>query len=311
MDDEHRDHRAVLGGVEDLLALVGSRVEVDLGDVERGALARGHVVAEDARGVGERSEDVKEFGGVLLAAEAAGRARRVGQGDLAGVGAVRVVAGHGVAGVLEVGGKELAARGAHALEQVLRLGDDVRPVAAVRRVGRVDGDEAVLRRVDVGHHEQPSVHVVHDAGAGVESVDHHLPVGVRVGEVLDVEVVAVGTCTGVQDEVAVVLRGVGEVVAVGLVVVAEDQLILALGGAQFVEVHAVEGVLCAELRAVGRRVAAVVEAVADPARAGELDPLQYVAGLLAGREVHHADLLPVAAGRVPHHHDVLVVIGGA
>ena len=48
VDDEHGDHGAVLGGVEDLLALVSGRVEVDVGDVERGALARGHVVAEDS-----------------------------------------------------------------------------------------------------------------------------------------------------------------------------------------------------------------------------------------------------------------------
>ena len=100
-------------------------------------------------------------------------------------------------------------------------------------------------------------------------------------------------------------------VAVGLVVVAEDQLVLALRGAQLVVVHAVEGVLGAELAAVGRRVAAVVEAVTDPAGAGELDPLQYVASFLASFEVHHVDLLPIAAGRVAHDGDVLVVIGGA
>ena len=163
VDDEHRHHRTVLGGVEDLLALVSGRVEVDVGDVERGALARGHVVTEDACGVGERGERVKELGGVLLAAESAGGARGVGQGNLAGVGAVRVVAGHGVAGVFEVGGEELAAGRAHALEQVLRLGDDVRPGAAVCGVGRVDGDEAVFRRIDVGHHEQLAAHVVYYA----------------------------------------------------------------------------------------------------------------------------------------------------
>ena len=61
----------------------------------------------------------------------------------------------------------------------------------------------------------------------------------------------------------------------------------------------------------GRWVAAVVEAVAHPAGAGELDPLQDVTGLLAGLEVHHADLLPVAAGGVAHHNHVIVVIGGA
>ena len=100
-------------------------------------------------------------------------------------------------------------------------------------------------------------------------------------------------------------------VAVGLVVVAEDELILALWLSEFVIIHAVERILCTELAPVGGGVAAVVEAVADPARAGELDPLQHVARLFAGGEVHHADFLPVAAGRVAHHHDVLVVIGGA
>ena len=192
VDDEHRDHRAVLGRVEDLLAFVSGRVEVDVGDVERGALARGHVVAEDARGVGEGGERVEQLGGVRLAAKAAGGAGGVGQGDLTGVGSVGVAAGDRVAGVLEVGGEELAAGGAHAFEQVLALGDDVRPDAAVGWVGRVDGDQAVLRRVDVGHHQQLAVHVVHDVGAGVESVHHHLPFGIRIGEVLDVEVVAVG-----------------------------------------------------------------------------------------------------------------------
>ena len=311
VDDEHGHHCAVLGGVEDLLALVSGRVEVDLGDVERRALACGHVVAEDARGVGERGEGVEELCGVLLAAEAARGASGVGQGDLAGVCAVRVAARHGVAGVLEVGGKELTARRAHAFEQMLRLGDDVGPGAAVRRVGRVDRDEAVLRRVDVGHHEQPSVHVVHDARAGVEAVHDHLPIRVGIGEVLNVEVVAVRAGGGIEDEEAVVLGGIGEVVTVGLVVVPEDQFVLALGRAQLVEVHAVEGVLGTELRAIRSRVPAIIEAVAHPARAGELDPFQHVARFFARCQVHDADLLPIAAGRIAHHHDVLVVIGGA
>ena len=153
--------------------------------------------------------------------------------------------------------------------------------------------------------------MVDDVGAGVEPVDDHLPVGTGVGQVLDVEVVAVCARARVEDEVAVVLGGVGEVVAVGLVVVAEDELVLALRCSELVVVHAVKGVLGAELAAGGRRVAAVVEAVADPAGAGEFDPLEDVAGLLAGVEVHHADLLPVAASHIAHDHDMLVVIGGA
>ena len=50
VDDEHGDHGAVFGGVEHLLALVSGRVKVDVGHVERGALARGHVVAENEVG---------------------------------------------------------------------------------------------------------------------------------------------------------------------------------------------------------------------------------------------------------------------
>ena len=193
---------------------------------------------------------------------------------------------------------------------MLGLRDHICPSAAVRGVGRVHSHQAILGGVDVGLEQELSVEVVYNAGAGVESVDHHLPLGIGVGQVFDVEVVAVGAGARVENEVSVVLGGVGEVVAVGFVVVAEDQLVLALGRAEFVEVHAVEGVLGAELAAVGGGVAAVVKAVADPAGAGELDPLEHVAGFFTGLEVHHADLLPVAAGGVAHDHDVLVVIGG-
>ena len=125
------------------------------------------------------------------------------------------------------------------------------------------------------------------------------------------EVVAVRARARVEDEVAVVLGGVGKVVAVGLVVVAEDQLILALWLSELVIIHAVKRVLCTELAAVRGWVAAVVEAVSHPAGAGELDPLEDVVGLFAGFEVHDADFLPVAAGGVAHDHDILVVIGGA
>ena len=111
---------------------------------------------------------------------------------------------------------------------MLGLRDHIGPSAAVRGVGRVHSHQAILGSVDVGLEQELSVEVVYNAGAGVESVDHHLPIGVGVGEVLDVEVVAVRARGGVEDEVAVVLGGVSEVVAVGLVVVAEDELIFAL-----------------------------------------------------------------------------------
>ena len=194
---------------------------------------------------------------------------------------------------------------------MLGLRDHICPSAALRGVGRVHSHQSVLGGVDVGLEQEFAVEVVYNAGAGVESIDHHLPIGVGVGQVFDVKVVAVGAGGGIEDEVAVVLGGVSEVVAVGLVVVAEDQLVFALRRAQLVEVHAVKGVLCAEFAAVGGGVAAVIEAVAHPAGAGELDPLEHVAGFFAGFQVHHADLLPVAAGGVSHDHDVLVVIGGA
>ena len=53
VDDEHGDHGAVFGGVEHLLAFVSGRVEVDVGHIERGALACGHVIAENGSGIGE------------------------------------------------------------------------------------------------------------------------------------------------------------------------------------------------------------------------------------------------------------------
>ena len=72
-----------------------------------------------------------------------------------------------------------------------------------------------------------------------------------------------------------------------------------------------EGVLGAELAAIGCGVAAVVKAVAHPAGAGKLDPLEHIARLFTGFEVHDADLLPVAAGGIAHDGDVLVVVRGA
>ena len=123
----------------------------------------------------------------------------------------------------------------------------------------------------------------------------------------DMQRVAVGPCAGVEHDISAVLRGPCEVVAVGLVVVAEDQLILFLRRAHFVEVHAVEGVLRTERTAFWRGVSAVVETVLHPRGTRELHPLQHFPRRFTCGQIEHAHLLPIRPCRVAHLHHVPAV----
>jgi len=92
--------------------------------------------------------------------------------------------------------------------------------------------------------------------------------------------------------------------------VLEDEAVLGLGVAQLVEVDLLVLVPGGELLArFGGVVATVVEAVAAPGRAGELDPLQVVRQLAAAGHAHDLQLAPVGARRRVADHDVAVVLG--
>ena len=153
--------------------------------------------------------------------------------------------------------------------------------------------------------------VVNYGAAGVEPGDQRLPAGVGVAEVQKVQAVAIGASGGIEDEVFLVLGGVGEVVPVGFVLIAVDEAVLGLVRPNFVVVHAVEGVLCTQFTALRCRIAAVVKPVADPARAGELHPAQDIPLGRARGQVVHMNFLPVGARFVLNHGDVAVVVARA
>ncbi len=306
--DEHGNLRAVLRGVKHLLGLEAGRVEGELGATEQLAAARLQVVLEDHRRIGEVGEGVEQHRVLQLAVEAARRSQ-TGELDLLFQPAVQGVLVDAGAHVHEVGAEQLAAGGRGAAQHVLLFGDDGLPVL---RLGpaRVDQDHPVVGRAVVRVDEEALAHVVDDRVVVPEARAEHLELAALALQVADAHLVAVSPLGAGDDQEAPVLGHAGAVVAQRMLGVLEHEAVLRLRVAQLVEVDLLVFVPGGELLArLGGVVAAVVEAVAAPGRAGELDPLQVVRQLAAAGHAHDLQLAPVGAGRRVADHDVAVVLG--
>ena len=123
---------------------------------------------------------------------------------------------------------------------------------------------------------------------------------------------AVGAGGGVHDKIVLLLGRTAVVVKGGVVLVFVDQLVGALGGAQFVVVDAVHQVVTLQGFSFGGfGVPAVEKAVTVPAGAAELDPLQAVVQVGIRRQVADVDVTPVRAGLAAAVGHVAVILIGA
>ena len=128
-DQEHRDARAVLRRVPDLLGLVLVGVEAGLHRVPHRALAAGNVEAIDRGRHGERGEQVERAGAVVLAADVGDGAERR-QFDLAQRLAVEAEAPQQRVRVLFVAREELSADDVQRSQHGIGLRNDFAPVLA-------------------------------------------------------------------------------------------------------------------------------------------------------------------------------------
>ena len=315
--DEHGHLGAVLAGIEHLFGDELCGIELQLGTEPHLAFAGGVVVLVNGAGVGEAGETVEAEGVAALAAEAA-RAADVGQRDLLLVGAIQLHTVESAGGVLQVFGEEQATTGAHALQQLRGLWDDVLP-GLLCGVLRVHLHEAVVGRVHLGHHQELARggHEVDDGRFVVEAGLQRHPLGGRGGDaaraqVVEVHLEAVGAGAHVEGGELLTLSDTRAHVEVAVLRVLPHEHVLLLRVAQLVVVHLLELAGGAKLGALGGGgVAAVEEAVLVPGGPAELAPLQQVGGGLQGGEVVHHDLLPVAAGLLHAHGHVAVVVAGA
>ena len=294
MGDEHRDLRAVLRGVEDLLGDVERGVEGHLGGLVEGRLARGDVVAVERCGRGVVRERVVELRILLFTREAAhgadGRELHFAQ-ELA----VVVVLRDAVLGILQVGGPEVAARRADTLEQVLLMLGNHR--LDLRGVVERDALEGVVQSTVVGH----EVEVV------LPAVDGRIVVGkaleqraeLLLGALAAEHLGARRTLRADDEEPLAVLRGPGREVAQRMLAVLVDEAVGRLGLAQLVVVDLLELVLRRVDTLLRGVVGAVIEAlrIGRPGGAGELHPVDAVVGQLSRRGIHHTDFDPVRARR--------------
>ena len=264
MHHKHGHLGAVLGGEPNLLGFKCREIKGHLGLAPKCGGARRNVQFVDGGGLGERREGVVQFLGVHFAAKATHGPDVSRQRDHAGVGPVEVATQHPVRGIVQVRRPKLTTHHAHRLQQVVRFWEHVLPQRLVRWRGRVGGHQTVPWRPNVRQDVQLAFHVLHQGRVVLEASHQGQPGRVVRLAVHDMQGVAVGSCTRVEHDVTSVFRGPCEVVAVGLVVVAEDQLVLVLRRTNLVEIHAMKGVLRTERTAFRGWVAAVVETTLHP-----------------------------------------------
>jgi hypothetical protein len=141
VDDEHRDLRPVLRGVEDLLHLDDRRSTGTFGRSHELDLLRREVDVVDAGGLVERGEGEERLGPVLGGREERRPDAREGSSPRASVESVELDAGRGV--LQEADDEDAAGEGDAADRDVLPLGDERLPAGAAGGV-QVDGDDAAV-----------------------------------------------------------------------------------------------------------------------------------------------------------------------
>ena len=309
-DEEHRDPRPVLAGVEDLARLVILGVELDRGPPEKLGAPGGDIVLVDRGREGEGGVDVEQNLLVPLSVESAGRAQGRKR-DLADGVSGQVVLEDFRVGVLEVGAEELAAGRGGAAQDLGLFGDDGGPIVLGRLLG-IDQDDPVIRGVDVRVEKDLVADGVDDAAVVGEPRHQDLEGRVLGVEGAPADLVARGPFRNVQEKEFFVFGDVGVHVAEGMLTVFKDQPVLVLGISDFMIKDLLVLVAGGQLPAGrGRVIAAVIESPALPGRARELDPADPVGKLRLRRDLHDPDLGPIGAGLRSRNGHVPVVMGGA
>ena len=224
--DKHGNTRAVFGLVPRLFGLEIVGIEGDLRHAPQAGDPRSDVQLVNRRRLREGCEGIVQVFGVHFASEASHGAHLGRQVYDPGIGAVEVATHHSVGRVVQVNRPKLSPDHAHRFQEVVGLRQDVVPQCHVGRILRIHRHQTVARRIDVRQHVELAVDMLHHRGVVRESIDDGRPLRTFLVELLHVKAVAVGSCACVKHHVLAVLCGAGKVVTVGLVVVAEDELIL-------------------------------------------------------------------------------------
>ena len=294
MRDEHRDPRAVLRGVEDLLGDEERGIETHLRGLVERRFARREVVPVDRGGRRVVRQHVVQLRVLLLAAESADRADG-GQFDIAHLLPVEVILRHLVLRILQILREEVAAGRAHALEQVFRAFGN--HGLRLRRIVQVDAPQRVVRGVAVGHVVEPAVLDGHRPVVGVEARQQRAELRLRSLPVEDFR--ARRAVRRVDEQPFAVLRRPGPEVPQRMLAVLVDEPVGRLRRADAVVID----LLVLVLRRIDALLRCVVGAVIESLRVGRplrprvLHPLDPVLRERPVGGVHHADLHPVRSRR--------------
>ena len=295
--DEHRNARAVLRGVEDLLDLVAGRVEVDLGAAELGGLSGREVESVDRRRLVVRGEAVEGLAVAATPAETTGcsDARQL---DLAHERAVGAQHADERPHILQVLGEDEVADHARALEHLRLLGHEL--AQRLQALADIERDDAAARRLEVGGRVEGRAVVSDDRPLVRKRADDLARLRGWIAEIADEEqVLRIGAFVDRDDEVASVLRDACAEAPGRVLGPREDERVLPLRRAEAVVADLVVEVERLELLARLRLGEAAVEEallVLRPRCAGELRPADLVGQDRARRDIHHAPAGPVGSG---------------
>ena len=291
--DEHRDLRAVLRGIEDLLGGEERGIEAYLGRLVEGRFTRGDVIAVDCRRSRIVRQRVVDLLVLLLAAEAAHRADG-GQRHLTHQLALEVILRDAALRILQVGGKEVSAGRADPLKQILRILGDHHLV--LRGTVQVDAPQRVVRGIAVGDVVETVVLDGHHTVVGIEARQQRTEA--LLGSLPIEHLGPGGSLRSAYEEPLAVLRGPYPEVAQRVVLVLVDEAVGRLRRAELVVVDLLELVLVRIDALLGGIVGTVVETlrVGRPRGAGVLHPLNAVFGQRSRSGIHHPDLDPVRTG---------------
>ena len=308
-DQEHRHLGPVLRRVEALLDADSLGIESQLRRRPGAFRAARRIEAIDGRRAieaGESEEGLGVVGAAVEAARGADSRQRHGRNQLA----VEIMDPGLALGVDEVGGDDLAADQACAIERLLGLGNDGR--GRDRRRCDVDRHDLLERRTLVGLEEEAAAVVADPVPLVLEAGEDRPRLGPWLLEVDDVDVVLVARLAGVDDQPAAVVGHVGRVEQLGLAGGRIDQSVARLRHPQLVEVDsAVEGRLLEGLALLRRREARIIKAAAvlGPGdRARIFEPLELVGADLSGGGVHDLDRAPVGAAVLDRISEQLAVL---
>ena len=290
IDDEHRDFRAVLAGVEHLFRSVVFGVEFHFGTLIQGRFARCEVVTVNGRRCREVGQRIEGLRFAFFTGESACRSDG-GQLDFPNELAVPVVLVNLALGILQVGSHQIVARFADDLKHILRIfGDNL---LDHRRIIQVDADHAVVGSIEVGTHVKFIVLGANNLVVVGKAGKQHLELLIAAFSVEDLTARRTLRCR--DEKPLAVLADTGSEIAQRMLCVHMNQTIGRLGLTERVIIHLlilVLGRIDARFRNVERTI---IESlfVGSPHCVGELHPFYDIARGLLVRRTDDMNVAPV------------------